>query len=75
MTLLDDARRMDCLCDASEGLHSDQCLLILKPRIVAALEAAEALAEAIEDYGRRRTTGTHDRVVDTLAAYREARDA
>jgi hypothetical protein len=46
MSLLDDARRMDCACDASFQNHAEFCLLDLKPKIVAALEAAERLIEA-----------------------------
>lgn len=44
MSLLEDARDMDCMCNADEGNHGDECVLIIKSRIVAALEAAEAVA-------------------------------
>lgn len=46
MTPLEAARRLDCLCDASEGVHSVVCVLTVRDRIVAALEAAE---RAIDD--------------------------
>jgi hypothetical protein len=41
VTPLEAARRLDCLCDASEGMHSEVCVLTVRDQIVAALEAAE----------------------------------
>ncbi len=39
-SLLDEARRLTCRCDAN---HDERCVTELQPRIVAALEAAERL--------------------------------
>ena len=46
MSVLDDVRDARCDCNADEDNHYDGCILNLKPRLVAALEAAERLVAA-----------------------------
>jgi hypothetical protein len=50
VSLLDDVRQLDCLCNAEEGRHGSACVLRIMPVIVAALEAAERVAQVEPTY-------------------------
>jgi hypothetical protein len=49
MSLLDRARKIDCLCDASEGYHSGGCILTFRPQLIEALEIVSEMLTAIGD--------------------------